>query len=81
MAQYLFGAGAMVASADSRCYGNTIATPTPVEMGVLQSVSVDFGFDLKTLLQSWAICGRCGTGQRINQRQGECCTCKWCIAQ
>ena len=49
MAQYLFGAGTVVASANSDAYGNTIATPTPVEMGVLQSVSVDFGFDLKTL--------------------------------
>lgn len=49
MAQYLFGAGTVVASADMDAYGNTIATPTPVEMGVLQGASVDFGFDLKTL--------------------------------
>ena len=46
MAQYLFGAGTVVVAPDSDAYGNTIATPTPVELGVLQSASVDFGFDL-----------------------------------
>lgn len=49
MAQYLFGAGKVFATPIQDIYGQPISNPTPVEVGVLQSVSVDMSFDLKEL--------------------------------
>lgn len=46
---YLFGAGTVFARPLADANGVTIANPTPVEFGVLQDVSVDFGFDSKEL--------------------------------
>lgn len=49
MAQYLFGAGKLFATPILDVYGQPIANPTPVEIGVMQSVSVDLSYDLKEL--------------------------------
>lgn len=49
MAQYLFGAGKVHATPIQDVYGNPILNGTPVEVGVVQSVSVDINFDLKEL--------------------------------
>lgn len=49
MAQYLFGAGKIVATPIQDVYGKPISNPTPVEVGVMQSTSVDISYDLKEL--------------------------------
>lgn len=49
MAQYLFGAGKVFATPIQDVYGQPIVNPTPVEVGVMQSVSVDISYDLKEL--------------------------------
>ena len=49
MAQYLFGAGKVFATPIQDVYGQPITNPTPVEIGVMQSVSVDISYDLKEL--------------------------------
>ncbi|MDM1765722.1 MULTISPECIES: hypothetical protein [unclassified Acinetobacter] len=49
MAQYLFGAGKLLATPIVDVYGQPITNPTPVEIGVMQSVSVDLSYDLKEL--------------------------------
>ncbi|AOA58275.1 hypothetical protein [Acinetobacter larvae] len=49
MAQYLFGAGKVFATPLQDIYGQPISDATPVEVGVLQSVSVDISYDLKEL--------------------------------
>lgn len=49
MAQYLFGAGKVFATPIQDVYGQPISDATPVEVGVLQSVSVDISYDLKEL--------------------------------
>lgn len=49
MAQYLFGAGKIFATPLQDVHGNPITNGTPVEVGVLQSTSVDISFDLKEL--------------------------------
>ncbi|WP_151765193.1 hypothetical protein [Acinetobacter soli] len=49
MAQYLFGAGKIFATPIQDVYGNPITNGTPVEVGVLQSTSVDISYDLKEL--------------------------------
>ena len=49
MAQYLFGAGKVFAAPIQDVYGQPITNPTPVEIGVMQSVSVDISYDLKEL--------------------------------
>lgn len=49
MAQYLFGAGKIFATPLQDVHGNPIANGTPVEVGVLQSTSVDISYDLKEL--------------------------------
>lgn len=49
MAQYGFGAGYLVATAITDSLGNTLASPTPVQFGVVQEASVDLSFDLKEL--------------------------------
>ncbi|ENV26186.1 hypothetical protein F962_01559 [Acinetobacter baumannii NIPH 190] len=38
MAQYLFGAGKIFATPIQDVYGQPISNPTPVEVGVMQSV-------------------------------------------
>ena len=49
MAQYLFGAGKIFATPMQDIYGNPITNGTPVEVGVLQTTSVDISYDLKEL--------------------------------
>ena len=49
MAQYLFGAGKIFATPVRDVYGQSITNSTPVEVGVMQSVSVDISYDLKEL--------------------------------
>lgn len=49
MAQYLFGAGKIFATPIQDVYGQPISSATPVEVGVVQSVSVDISYDLKEL--------------------------------
>ena len=49
MAQYLFGAGKVLATPIQDVYGQPISNATPVEVGVMQSVSVDISYDLKEL--------------------------------
>lgn len=49
MAQYLFGAGKIHVTPIQDVYGNPITNGTPVEVGVVQSVSVDISYDLKEL--------------------------------
>lgn len=49
MAQYLFGAGKIHVTPIQDVYGNPIINGTPVEVGVVQSVSVDISYDLKEL--------------------------------
>lgn len=49
MAQYLFGAGKLFATPIMDVYGQPISDATPVEIGVVQSVSVDVSYDLKEL--------------------------------
>ncbi|MGN6020000.1 hypothetical protein, partial [Corynebacterium striatum] len=46
---YLFGAGKIVATPIQDVYGKPISNPTPVEVGVMQSTSVDISYDLKEL--------------------------------
>lgn len=49
MAQYSFGSGILHAKPLTDANGLAIATPTPLEFGVLQDVSVDISFDIKEL--------------------------------
>lgn len=49
MAQFAFGAGVVFATQLQDATGAAIALPTPVELGVLQEVSVDISWDTKTL--------------------------------
>ncbi|WOE31980.1 MULTISPECIES: hypothetical protein [unclassified Acinetobacter] len=49
MAQYLFGAGKLFATPIQDVYGQPISDASPVEIGVVQSVSVDISYDLKEL--------------------------------
>ena len=49
MAQYLFGAGKIFATPIQDVYGQPISNASPMEVGVLQSVSVDISYDLKEL--------------------------------
>ncbi|EMJ8533841.1 hypothetical protein OK210_002974 [Acinetobacter baumannii] len=49
MSQYLFGAGKIFATPIQDVYGQPISNPTPVEVGVMQSVGVDISYDLKEL--------------------------------
>ncbi|MEG0406389.1 MAG: hypothetical protein RR563_09115 [Acinetobacter sp.] len=49
MSQHLFGAGKLFATPIQDVYGKPISNPTPVEIGVLQSVSVDMSYDMKEL--------------------------------
>lgn len=49
MAQYLFGAGIIFVTPSADALGTAIATPSPIELGVLQDGSVDFSFDIKSL--------------------------------
>lgn len=45
----LFGSGIVWGTATQDAYGNTLATPQPVQFGALQDVSVDISFDSKLL--------------------------------
>ncbi|MDQ9009036.1 hypothetical protein RFI36_04675 [Acinetobacter gerneri] len=49
MAQYLFGAGKIFATPIQDVYGKPVDNASPVEVGVLQSTSVDISYDLKEL--------------------------------
>lgn len=47
--QTVFGAGALIGTATQDAYGNTLATPTPVQFGVMQGISLDISYDVKEL--------------------------------
>ena len=47
--EYGFGSGVVWAAPQSDAYGNTIANPTPLLLGTLQDVSLDFSGDVKEL--------------------------------
>lgn len=48
-AQYLFGSGSLWGTPLTDAGGNTITTPTPVQFGALQDVTLDFTFEQKFL--------------------------------
>lgn len=47
--QFGFGSGVLWGTPLQDAYGNAIATPTPVQLGVLQDLSIDISFDSKQL--------------------------------
>ena len=47
--QFAFGTGVFWGTPLTDANGNSIATPTPVQLGVLQEMSLDISFDTKTL--------------------------------
>lgn len=49
MSQFSFGAGVLVGTPLTDAYGTAIAAPTPIQLGIMQEVSVDFSFDIKEL--------------------------------
>jgi hypothetical protein len=49
MAQYNFGSGSVWGTPLTDAFGNSIATPTPLLLGVLQDVSIDISADTKML--------------------------------
>lgn len=49
MSQYAFGAGSFWGTPLTDANGNAIATPTPVQLGVMQDFSLDISFDTKML--------------------------------
>ncbi|NLR74212.1 hypothetical protein [Leeia aquatica] len=49
MAQYGFGSGMLWATPQNDAFGNSIAAPTPIMIGVMQEGSVDISFESKTL--------------------------------
>jgi hypothetical protein len=49
MSQYLFGAGTLWGTPLTDANGNAIATPSPVNFGALQNISLDISFDTKML--------------------------------
>jgi hypothetical protein len=49
MSQYGFGTGTLFGTATQDAQGNTIAQPTPIKLGELQDMSLDFQRDLKVL--------------------------------
>lgn len=49
MSQYTFGAGALYAESQTDANGSVIATPTPIQFGVLQDVSFDVNLEVKQL--------------------------------
>lgn len=63
MAQYGFGAGVLVGTAVTDYTGTAIATPTPVQFGILQNASVDFSFDLKELFGQYQFPVAIGRGK------------------
>src|SRR6218665_1865645 len=46
---FIFGTGKLIAVPTADAAGNAIATPTPVQLGTLQEVSLDLSVDIKTL--------------------------------
>jgi hypothetical protein len=63
MAQFGFGAGVLVGTAQSDAAGNTIATPTPIQFGILQEASVDLNFDVKELFGQYQFPVAIGRGK------------------
>jgi hypothetical protein len=49
MTMFAFGSGVLVGTALTDAYGNALATPTPIQLGIIQDASVDFSFDIKQL--------------------------------
>ncbi|WP_168195954.1 hypothetical protein [Novosphingobium sp. EMRT-2] len=63
MAQYGFGAGVLVGTAQSDAAGNAIAAPTPIQFGIMQEASVDFSFDIKELFGQYQFPVAIGRGK------------------
>lgn len=49
MSQYAFGSGILWATPQNDAFGNAIATPTPIMVGIMQEGSIDISFDTKEL--------------------------------
>lgn len=49
MSQFLFGSGVVWATPLQDANGNAITNPTPVQLGVMQDISIDLSFDIKEL--------------------------------
>jgi len=47
--QFNFGSGVFYGTPLQDAYGNSIANPTPIKLGILQDVSIDLSFDTKML--------------------------------
>lgn len=58
-----FGSGIMVGTALTDAYGNSLANPTPIQLGVQQDTSVDFSFDVKELMGQYAFPVAVGRGK------------------
>lgn len=65
MAQYGFGSGMLWVTPKADAYGNVVAAPSPLLVGVLQDGSVDISFDLKTLFgqNQFAVAAARGKGK------------------
>ena len=49
MSQFVFGSGILWGTAQTDAAGSLLATPTPIQFGTLQDVSLDVSFENKTL--------------------------------
>ena len=49
MSQFVFGSGILWGTAQTDAAGSPLATPTPIQFGTLQDVSLDVSFENKTL--------------------------------
>ena len=63
MAQYGFGAGSLIGTAQTDANGTAIATPTPIQFGILQEASVDMSFDIKELFGQYQFPVAIGRGK------------------
>jgi hypothetical protein len=63
MSLFAFGSGVLCGTATTDAYGNVLATPTPIQLGILQDVSVDFSFDIKELFGQYQFPVAVGRGK------------------
>lgn len=63
MTQFSFGAGVIVGTPLTDAYGTPIATPTPIQLGIMQECSVDFDFDIKELFGQYQFPVAIGRGK------------------
>lgn len=63
MAQYGFGSGILIGTAQTDATGTALATPTPTQFGIMQNASVDMSFDLKELFGQYQFPVAIGRGK------------------